>query len=204
LIVLRNLLAYARVYSLFARAVGAERGRRLHIERYVRARAGDRVLDIGCGPADMLKALPAVEYVGFDSSAAYIESARKRFGPRGQFHVERLGLDEIRKYAGFDLVLATGVLHHLNDSEAVELFRVAQAALKPGGRLVTLDGCFKPGQSRIARQLLEMDRGEHVREEAAYVALARRVFPRVDHCVTTDLLRIPYTHLILECSGKNS
>jgi cyclopropane fatty-acyl-phospholipid synthase-like methyltransferase len=196
---IRDLLAQARVYSLFARIIGAERGRRLYIERHIRPRAGDRILDIGCGPADILAALPAVEYHGFDLSADYIASARKRFGTRGHFHVEAVNTELVKKYAGFDLVLATGVLHHLTDAEAVDLFRVAQAALKPGGRLVTLDGCFVDGQSAIARHLLKKDRGQFVRNEAAYLALARQVFTSVRSSVTTDLLRIPYTHVILEC-----
>ena len=196
---LRDILAQARVYSLFAQLVGAKRGRRLHIERYVRPRRGDRVLDIGCGPADILDALPPVEYFGFDLSAAYIESARRRFGARGQFQVAAVNVELARNYANCDLVLATGVVHHLTDAEAVDLFRVARAALKPGGRLVTLDGCLVEGQSRIARFMLRKDRGEHVRAQEQYLALARQVFSVVAPTITTDLLRIPYTHLVMEC-----
>lgn len=197
---MRSLLAQAGVYSLFARVVGATRARRLHVARYIRPKAGDRILDIGCGPGDILEALPAVDYHGFDLSPAYIEAARRKFGARGEFHVEAVNRELVKKYAGFDLVLATGVLHHLSDIEVVDLMEVASAALKPGGRLVTLDGCFVPGQSAGARFFLKKDRGEHVREEAAYVALARRVFAVVHPVVTTELLRIPYTHLVMECS----
>lgn len=161
---------------------------------------GDRVLDIGCGPADILEALPPVEYHGFDLSADYIEAARKRFGGRGTFHVEAVDAEQVKQYAGFDLVLATGVVHHLTDAEALDLFRVAAAALKPGGRLVTLDGCLVEGQSPVARWLLKRDRGQFVRGQAAYLALARAVFSKVQPTVTTGLLRIPYTHLVMECS----
>src|SRR5260221_13614944 len=108
----KDILGHARVYSFFALLVGARRGRRLYIEHYVRPRAGDRVLDIGCGPADILESLPAVEYHGFDLSAVYIEAARKRFGTRGQFHVEMVNAELVKKYRHFDLGLAKGVLHH--------------------------------------------------------------------------------------------
>ncbi len=196
---IKQWLACAGVYSLFARTVGAHRGRRLYVDQHVRPKTGDRILDIGCGPADILEALPPVDYHGFDLSPDYIAAAQRRFGGRGQFHVELVGTDTVSRYAGFDLVLATGVLHHLNDAEAVNLFRIAQAALKPAGRLVTLDGCFVPRQSPLARFFLRRDRGHYVREEAAYVALARQVFAQVQPRVRTDLLRIPYTHLVLEC-----
>lgn len=197
---LSDLLAQARVYSFFARLIGATRGRQLYVERHIRPQAGDRILDIGCGPADILAALPAVDYHGFDVSADYIESARKRFGARGHFEVAMVSTELVSRYSGFDLVLATGVLHHLTDAEALELFRVAHAALKPRGRLVTLDGCLVKGQSPVARLLLKRDRGKHVREQAAYLALAQQVFNTVKTSLTTDLLRIPYTHLVMECS----
>ncbi len=199
---LRDILAQARVYSLFARIIGATRGRQVYVQDYIRPKAGDRVLDIGCGPADILEALPEVEYHGFDLSPDYIESARKRFGARGQFHVEAVSADLIKKYEGFDLVLATGVLHHLTDAEATDLFQVARTALKPGGRLVTLDGCFVDGQSAIARHLLRRDRGEFVRQQPEYLRLASKVFSKVESHLTHNLLRIPYTHLIMKCSKE--
>lgn len=197
---LRDILAKARVYSLFATIVGAKRGRQMHVERFIRPQVGDRVLDIGCGPADILEALPAVEYQGFDLSANYIEAARKKFGHRGRFNVEAVNANLVKKYIAFDLVLATGVLHHLTDAEAIDLFQIAKTALKPGGRLVTLDGCFVPRQSPIALYLLKMDRGKHIREHSAYIALARQVFSEVTPTVVNNLLRVPYTHLVLECS----
>lgn len=196
---IKDILAQAGVYSLFARTIGATRGRRRYVERCVRPRPGDRILDIGCGPADILEALPEVEYHGFDLSRDYIAAAQKKFGKRGQFHVEPVNASLVERYAGFDLVLATGVLHHLPDAEARDLFRVAHSALKPGGRLVTLDGCFVEGQPALARYFLRQDRGEYVRNEAQYLALARETFSQVTPTVTGELLRVPYTHLILEC-----
>jgi SAM-dependent methyltransferase len=196
---LRDVLSAAPVYSLFARLVGATSARRRYVEGYIRPRSGDRVLDIGCGPADILDSLPQVEYCGIDQSPEYIESARARFPLRGSFRVEAVGADLIGKYAGFDLVLATGVLHHLTDEEALALFRIAKAALKPGGALVTLDGAWVQGQSRMARALLRMDRGRHVRSPAEYERLAAGVFAHVDVRVMHDLLRVPYTHVVMRC-----
>src|SRR5205823_7002829 len=98
---------------------------------------------------------------------------------------------------------ATGVLHHLDDKEAIDLFQVARAALKPGGKLITFDGCFCEGQSRIARYLLERDRGKFVRTAEAYVALARKAFENVEVTLRHDLLRLPYSHIIMKCTGPS-
>lgn len=195
---LRKILARPAVYRVFGELVGAEPGRRRFVREHVRARPGDRVLDIGCGPADILPHLPAVEYVGFDANPDYITSARARHGSRGTFHCARVEEKTLAEHAGFDIVLAIGLLHHLTDEEATHLCRLAYAALRPGGRFVTLDGCWTDRQSRAARYLLSRDRGEHVRTPEAYELLARTVFPSVVRTVKEDMLRLPYTHAILE------
>ena len=168
------------------------------------AQPGDRILDIGCGPADVLAELPdGIDYVGFDQSEHYIDSARQRHGARGQFFpgivdlalVDRLGA------ASFDIVIAHGLLHHLDDREATEFFSLARAALRPGGRLVTADGCYLAGQSRIARLLLQMDRGRHVRTEAEYVALASQSFAAPAAFVRHDSAYVPYTQVYLVCQA---
>jgi hypothetical protein len=41
-----------------------------------------------------------------------------------------------------------------------------------------------------------------VRSRAAYEALARASFPRVDGAVLHDTLRVPYTILIMTCHGQ--
>jgi len=198
----QDILSAAPLYRLFGRMVGATRGRRVYVQSYIRPKSGDRVLDIGCGPGDILEALPDVVYYGFDSNAEYIDAARRRFGSRATFEVAMVNPDLVKQYDGFDLVLATGVLHHLNDNEARVLFDIAHTALKPGGALVTLDGCFVPNQSSIARTLLNLDRGRFVRAPGDYGRLAESVFPRVESHVCHDLLRVPYTHVIMRCTNS--
>ena len=75
----------------------------------------------------------------------------------------------------------------------------ARRALKPGGKLVTVDGVWTNDQSATARWLLARDRGEYVRGEQEYVKIASQEFGNIKPSVRHDLLRIPYTHLILEC-----
>ncbi|HEY8866069.1 MAG TPA: hypothetical protein VIM22_03990, partial [Solirubrobacteraceae bacterium] len=51
-------LSSARLYSLVQRALGAENARRRLLADHVHPRAGERVLDLGCGPADILALMP--------------------------------------------------------------------------------------------------------------------------------------------------
>lgn len=197
----RRILGIPMVYSLFRKFVGRDSVRRSYAEEYIRARPGQRVLDIGCGPGDMLNYLPKVEYVGFDMDRGYIEAARQRFGTRGTFFCEPVNEGVNVQPTSFDIVIAHGVLHHLDDDEAAALFRIAHTALKPGGRLLTFDGCYADGQGALARFFVSRDRGRHVRHANDYVALARTVFDDVKPSVRHNLIRIPYTHLIMECTA---
>lgn len=83
---LRFILANPFVYRLFSTIVGQGPARRVYVNEHIQPEKGSRVLDIGCGPADILEYLPEnIEYVGIDMSGEYIEAARKRFGRRGRF-----------------------------------------------------------------------------------------------------------------------
>lgn len=198
---IRAVLSSAKAYHLLQRMMGARHSREVLSQEYIRARAGDRVLDIGCGTADILDHLPAVAYHGFDLNPRYISSARARYGARGTFRCEDVRVATESEPGTYDLVLAVGILHHLDDAEAAGLLRLARAALRPGGRLVTFDSCYEAGQSRIAKLLIDLDRGRNTRTERAYRALAEAAFPSVESAVRHDLLHFPYTHAILVCQA---
>jgi len=198
------LLSLQAGYRLFRWMVGGESAWKIYLGEYVKPAPGDKILDIGCGPADVLNYLPAVNYTGLDISPEYIDSARKRFGSKGRFLCGDVGLATIEGEQGaFDLVLATGVIHHLDDTQATKLFDLARLILRPAGRLVTYDGCYVPQQSRIARWLLAKDRGKFVRTREEYLRLALARFSNVEPHLRHDLLRIPYTHLIMHCFNSS-
>ncbi|SRR6266568_3030235 len=129
-----------------------------------------------------------------------IRAASTRVWPaRAKFVCERVSQYTLSHREYFDVVLALGIVHHLDDSEALQLFQIAHSALKRGGKLVTLDGVWTNDQSRPARYLLARDRGQFVRSQEQYVNLASQVFSTIKASIRHDLLRIPYTHIILEC-----
>jgi SAM-dependent methyltransferase len=154
---LRSVLAIPAAYNLWWNVVGGPGFAKVLVREYLQPRVGARILEIGCGPGTIVGYLPRVEYLGFDLSSKYIEAARKRF-PRAQFVCERVRGFSLAKHQSFDAVLALGILHHLDDQEAKQLFQIAHDALKSGGKLITLDGVWTSDQSGTARWLLARDR----------------------------------------------
>ena len=196
----KKFLAIPSIYSKFRRFVGNDQVRQLYADQHIRAFTGARVLDIGCGPGDILRFLPEVDYVGFDISPEYIESARQHFGRRAKFFCEPVGNGINAPADSFDIAIAHGVLHHLNDDESLALFKIAHSSLKPGGRLITFDGCFTKNQSFLAKFFVSQDRGQYVRTQKEYERLASVHFSNIKVAIRTDLIRIPYTHIVMECN----
>jgi cyclopropane fatty-acyl-phospholipid synthase-like methyltransferase len=196
---LRLILDRPFFYDFYNLLIGANYRSRVLVRDYIRPRPGDRILDLGCGPGSMMPFLPDCCYVGVDVNESYIISAQKRYGHRGEFICQRVSHQSVQQLGAFDVVLALGVVHHLDDVEAQHLFRAGRAALKPAGRMITNDGCRVPGQSFAQQYMLSRDRGRFVRTEEEYLELARSWFSEVRAHLREDLLRIPYTHLILEC-----
>ena len=193
-----NVLALPLAYRAFNVLIGAPHARAIFVREHVRPTPGQRVLDIGCGVGEMVPFLPGIDYLGFDESAEYVRTARAHH-PGVCFSCERIDSHSVNPET-FDLALAIGVLHHLNDAEALALLRLAHTSLRPGGRLVTLDGCYASGQSAVSRWLLSRDRGRHVRQRDEYLRLMGEVFHEVKPALRNDLLRVPYTHLVVECA----
>lgn len=196
---LRAALSLPSVYDFVQNLVGAARARRELSAHHLRAESGQLLVDVGCGTGEMLDFLPAgVRYVGFDLSQRYIDAARRRYGERARFEcldVAEAGRLDIHDV---DIALAFGLLHHLDDHEVLGLLHALARLLGPNGRILTIDPTLSPGQHPVAAFVARRDRGQNVRSPEAYRALAALVFDRVDCEVRHDLLRIPYSHCILQ------
>lgn len=198
---LRNILLLPSIYRLFSYIVAPGKTYSIVTNDYIKPRKGDRILDIGCGVGRILSFFPKVEYLGMDMNRQYIKAAIKQFGDRGTFIYGNVSEGPVRKFSDYDIILALGILHHLDDREASQLFRTAKGALKIGGRLITFDGCYVENQSGLVRYILSRDRGRYVRTRDEYRALASGVFTKIKEDIRNDLIFLPYTHIILQCTA---
>ena len=119
-------------------------------------RPGEHILDVGCGDGVLTKKIAELgcSVVGVDSSANFVESARK------------LGLTVVQKSASdmdfdpqFDAVFSNAALHWMKDADAV-IGRVARALL-PNGRFVAEMGGHGCVGTLLAALIEELDRRGH-------------------------------------------
>jgi SAM-dependent methyltransferase len=193
---MKSILETPQVYVAFQRLVGGARMREICLEMLA-PQAGERILDVGCGPAYYLGDLPKVEYYGFDTDQRYIEHARSRFGDRATFFAEEYTRAHAERLGKFDGILLMGLLHHLDDATAHELLAVAADSLKPGGRVVALDTTVHSGQSWWEHRFALGDRGQFVRTPEAFTALARAHFGEVGGQLRPEGSWVPDCHWIM-------
>ncbi len=136
--------AVANNYDSFAEAYSAETEANLINGYYARPAildlagdvAGRRILDAGCGSGPIAAALRdrGAIVTGIDSSAKMLQLARQRLGADADLQLADLGRPLPFPDGAFDDVIASLVLHYLEDWTAplAELRRVLAA----GGRLI--------------------------------------------------------------------
>jgi len=107
-----------------------------------------RLLDVACGTGRFTAALkdnfPAARVTGLDMSAAYLDHARRRVGPRPRLFWQQGAAEALPFPDGhFDAVSAVFLFHELprkiRRRAAAEMVRVT----RPGGRIVLLDSLQK-------------------------------------------------------------
>ncbi len=111
-------------------------------------RPGDKVVDLGCGPATQLTMVarlnPDTQFIGVDLSPDMLEQAKSLINEQNLDNVE-LCINDITDLSRFsdasvDVVISTVAMHHLPNIEALErTFSEINRILKPNGGLYLVD-----------------------------------------------------------------
>ncbi|MEO1767351.1 class I SAM-dependent methyltransferase [Thiobacter aerophilum] len=119
---------------------------------------GGRVLDLGCGPADVTvrfaRAFPHTRITAVDGSAAMLELARQRLAAEAlTARIELVHLRLPAPLAGrYDAVISNSLLHHLADPSV--LWKTLRATARPGACVLVMDlmrpDCIEEAERLVA------------------------------------------------------
>ena len=194
---LKSIFSAADIYDFAQNLIGARKFRSQYVEDYVKPSPGMKILDVGCGTGEILNYLPnTISYVGYDLSQAYINKANTFFKDRGIFCCQNVCDIEEESNEQYDLVMANGIFHHLENIEMRKLLTKAYQLLKHGGRLCSFDPCLLPRQRFLSQLLIKNDRGLNVRTPDEYKEHFNS-FSHVDVHICHEMLRVPYDHTII-------
>ena len=202
----RRYFAIPRIYDAVQDFIGANAFKRSVLGGQIPSNRRLRVLEVGCGPGRNLDYLPAnVDYTGCDLSPEYIEHAKARYGHRAQFYclsVADLGKLNLEK---FDIVMAMGVLHHLNDELVRSLARQTVPVLKDDGFFLAVEPCWTAQQSWLDRKIMSYDRGEDIRTIEGYACLLKENFQDVEGSeADTALIIYPTSACVIRAKPARS
>ena len=194
-----SLLSNTFFYSLVQRVMSGTSFRKKIVKKYI-TKHNVKVLDIGCGPAEILDTLPEIKYYGFDINPIYINSAKKKYENKGKFFCKKFTNKNTKYLPKFDHVLLLGVLHHLSDQEINKLMPNIKKVLKRKGNIITLDNIFINKQNLIAKFLIQMDKGENVRSKTGYLNILKNHFKKINSKIYHQKF-IPYTWFVANCTN---
>ena len=99
---------------------------------WLAAKAGERILDLGCGDGQLTARMIAggADVHGVDASPAMVAAARKRGIPADEANAEKLPYPD----ASFDAVFSNAALHWVQGQD--EMMAEVHRVLKPAGRFV--------------------------------------------------------------------
>ncbi len=154
--VLHQASGYDRHSNLMGMGVSGSNSRM--IVEMAKIKAGDRVLDVGCGSGNLTLAASksaghSGSVYGIDPSPEMIAVARQKAQGSGLKAAFDVGLIEQLAFpdAAFEVVICRLMLHHLPDDLKRRGFAEILRVLKPGGLFFAVD--FKPPTNPILAHL---------------------------------------------------
>lgn len=193
-----RLLSTPQLYILSQNIFNKNNVYKTLVEEYIKPKPGEKILDIGCGTADIVNFIPdGVKYVGFDINSRYINYAKKRYKDRVELYCKRINEADAKSFNEFDYVISVGVVHHIGDLEAIKLFQLGKHLLKKDGIMITCDPTFNESDNFFAKFMTNNDRGEHVRLIEDYKSLASEVFSSVKAEIRKDMLNVAQSECVM-------
>jgi SAM-dependent methyltransferase len=197
---IHSILRLPYVYSKLQKLLGGDEVTKYLVDFFIKPISGENILDFGSGTGalfDHLNLFNNITYTGIEPNSNYTDKCKIKFKDftNASFHTG--SIDVVTSMTEeFDKITVFAVLHHLNIDSWLTILESLHSRLRKGGKLLLLDNVFHEGQNIISKTLIKFDRGQSVMHENDYKNTIRSFGFNFDSEIKTDLLRIPYSHIL--------
>tara|TARA_Y100000817_G_C16696868_1_gene473000 strand:- start:124 stop:750 length:627 start_codon:yes stop_codon:yes gene_type:complete len=189
------------IYNAYQKIIFRKDSKNNIFNNYIKVNKKDLVLDVGCGPGNYRDLIKSENYYGIDINCKSIDQAKEIY-PKD--HFDCLPVQEISNKVNkkFDKIILLGLLHHISDQDALNLFNDLKNIAMPETKIFCLDTSFKRNQNLFSKIMAKLDKGNHVRFPEELEKLVDTEFYSVDIKMFDNLLRVPCFHSFLKLSVK--
>lgn len=136
------------------------------IRKFLDTKGTKSILDLGCGTGYLAPFFSKNFYLGIDIDKNLIAYAKEHQKGYSFLHQDATKVKLKKK---FDIVLVVGVIHHLNDKDAVKFVNTIKSHLKSGGKVLIIEAIPPLISWNIPGQILRyMDKGAFIRSVNDY------------------------------------
>jgi 2-polyprenyl-3-methyl-5-hydroxy-6-metoxy-1,4-benzoquinol methylase len=197
---IHNILNFSFFYNLVESILGGKNAIRIFVSNYVVPIQGDNVLDFGAGTCILFEELQKVKnlsYTAIEPNHRYVENSKQKYGSHANANFYTGSTEVlIQLNKNFDKIIVCAVLHHINIDLWPQILHNLAKSLNYGGQIILLDPVIHEKQNWIARFLISIDRGKSIVDIDKYVKVLSECGYTINSTLRTDLLRVPYSHLI--------
>jgi 2-polyprenyl-3-methyl-5-hydroxy-6-metoxy-1,4-benzoquinol methylase len=170
-----NFLEHPFFYDFIQHATLAYKFRNRLIMEELKKNKFNKILDIGCGTANILNVLGNnMKYYGFDTNKKCIIYAKNKYINQN-FFCKIFDKKNSKIVPKVDVIILNAVLHHLNSKEIILLLELLKNKIKNDGKIIIIEPfyskttfSFRNILVKIRDKIGEYDRGNFVRSINEY------------------------------------
>jgi ubiquinone/menaquinone biosynthesis C-methylase UbiE len=159
-----------------------------------------KLLDAPCGTGALYNICMPCSYYGIDIDEDRVADCIQHF-PEGRFSTANASNTHFPD-AFFDIILAAGLFHHVDDQLAHEILEEFKRVLKNFGRIIIFDAIWPCNILNIVGWIgRKMDQGDFVRHSNEYIDIFTNHFKITSHTFHT---RLGFDYIITELRKYNA
>lgn len=170
---------FPRLWTMFQYFAGGTVDKRklckIHYENQL------NILEIGCSTGNIARAFIKkrnISYTGIDIDNAVIKYAKHSFRHNNNFQFLNIDLINFEKEAKqkYDYILFAGIIHHIDDNDAINLLNVAINLLSDDGILLVVEPLLpEKNDSKFIHYYMKLEQGGYVRKEKKMLMLIKKI-----------------------------